>query len=399
MSSSRSMPSRWAALSFGTPSMACAFVAANTAEMRAGSGMWLSGGVLSTNGGRLDLGPVSPLYLQANPPTGAAPEVTDRDLRDRWAADWQPSGDWRALMTSPRMPAAAELGLRMWRAAGREPIDGVLVVDPVGLAAVVRATRPVELLSGSIAADDIVPLLANGQYQQFGADTNEQGDRREALGAIAGAAFHALDDGDWKPTVLAGELAKAVKGRHLLAWSATPLEERGWEAAGMAGDLQPDSVLVSALNRGGNKLDYFLPIDGRLTTSRVGADTQVTATLALRNTTPSGQPRYVAGPPVGQRWEPGRYVGVVAVDVPAAATAVRIDGVEHPVAQGPDGAAQVVATEVQLAAGETRQVVVTFRLPGRHGRLRIEPSARFPGITWHYGSQGWEDSEAHTANY
>ena len=82
------------------------------------------------------------------------------------------------------------------------------------------------------------------------------------------------------------------------------------------------------------------------------------------------------------------------------ATGIREDaGAEHPVAQGPDGAAQVVATEVQLAPGESRQVVVTFLMPGRHGRMRVEPSARYPGISWHYGSRAWQDSEAHTANY
>jgi hypothetical protein len=156
---------------------------------------------------------------------------------------------------------------------------------------------------------------------------------------------------------------------------------------------------VSVLNRGGNKLDYFLSTDARLATQVVGTDVEVTATLDLRNATPTGQPQYVAGPPVGQHWEPGRYVGVIAVDVPAAATRIRIDGVAHPVTLGPDGAAQVVATELQIPAGASQRVVVRFRMPGRHGRLRVEPSARFPGISWHYGARGWEDTAAHTANW
>jgi hypothetical protein len=373
-------------------------VAANNAEMRAGSGMWLTGGLLTTAGGRLELGPVAPLYQQADPPNGAA-AISDRDLAARWEAVWHPSWDWRGLMVSPRLPASAALGLEMWRAAGREPIDGVLVVDPVALAAVVRTTGPVNVGGRTIAADEIVPMLLHDQYWEFGADGPEQADRREALGAIARAAFEQLDKGGWSATTLAGELAKAVGGRHLLAWSADPVEQRGWVAAGLAGDLRANSLFVSVLNRGGNKLDWFLPATAELLVRQAGAGTEVTVRLHLENTTPSGLPRYVVGPPYGQQWPSGRYVGLVTVDVPGAATDVVIDGVPRPMVEGPDGAARVVATELQLDAGTSSDVTVRFRLPGRHGSLRVEPSARVPGITWHFRSERWQDSGGRTANW
>ncbi|MCU1377348.1 MAG: hypothetical protein JWN29_331 [Acidimicrobiales bacterium] len=373
-------------------------IAANNAEMRAGSGMWLSGGVLTTGGGRLDLGDVAPLYLQADPPDGAA-AIEDRDLADRWDALWHPNWDWRGLMVSPRMPASAALGLEMWRAAGQEPIDGVLVIDPVAVAAVVRATGPVEVAGRTVTADEIVPLLLHDQYRQFNADRREQDDRREALGAIANAAFAKLDEGGWSPATLAGELAAAVGGRHLLAWSADPVEQRGWVAAGLDGDLRSDSLLVSVLNRGGNKLDWFLPADAELVTRPVGSDTEVTVRLRFDNRTPSGLPRYVSGPTPGQPWPPGRYVGLVTVNVPGAATDVTIDGVPRPVVAGRDGAARVVATELQLDAGASKDVTVRFRLAGPHGSLRVEPSARVPGITWRHGTKTWEDSRRRTAKW
>lgn len=373
-------------------------VAANNAEMRAGSGMWLTGGLLRTAGGRLDLGEVAPLYEQADPPNGAA-AIADADLAARWDALWHPSWDWRGLMVSPRMPASAALGLEMWKAAGREPIDGVLVVDPVALAAVVRATGPVDVGGRTITADEVVPLLLHEQYLQFGSEPADKAVRREALGAIASAAFAALDRGGWSPTTLAGELAKVVGGRHLLAWSADPVEQRGWEAAGLDGDLGPDSVLVSVLNRGGNKLDWFLRSDAQLTTRPVGGSTEVTVRLRLRNTTPGRLPKYVAGPPFGESWPYGRYVGMVTFDVPGDATDVRIEGVPEPVVAGPDGAAQVVATMLALDPGAERELVVTFRRSGRHGAVVVEPSARFPGITWQYGAERWEDSRRRTAKW
>jgi hypothetical protein len=375
-------------------------VAANNAEMRAGSGMWLSGGVLTTAAGRLSLGEVSPLYLQAPPPLDALPPITDADLAGRWGASWQPNVDWRALMVSPRVPASASLGAAMWAAAGKPPIDGVLVVDPVALAGIVRATGPVQVGDRTITADQVVPELLHDQYRRFSTATPEQGDRREALGGIAAAAFQALDSGDWSPADLAGELADAVAGRHLLAWSADPVEQRGWEAAGLAGDLTADSLFVSLLNRGGNKLDWFTPLDARLTTSRAASNraTEVTVEITVENRAPAGEPRYVAGPPVGQRWAPGTYVGVLAVDVPGLATDVRIDGVE-PVVAGKDGRAQVVASAIEVPRGERKVVIVRFRMPPGHRDLVVEPSGRQPGITWHYGTRTWKDSARRTAKW
>jgi hypothetical protein len=366
--------------------------------MRAGSGTWLSGGVLTTAGGHLELGDVAPLYLTAQPPV--AVPIEDRDLRERWDAAWpHPTSDWRALMVSPRLPASAASGLTMWRAAGREPVDGVLVIDPVGLAAVVRATGPVDVGGRRITAADLVPELLNRQYQSFGASTSEQAGRHELLGTIAKAAFHALDAGEWEPTTLARELADAVAGRHLLAWSSDEVEERGWVAAGLDGDLQTDSLLVSILNRGGNKLDWFLPVDARLSTSRAGADTEVSVRLTIRNAMPAGQPQYVSGPPRPGLWPPGTYIGVVALDVPGWARHVRIAGVERPPVQGRDGRAQVITTPIRLAPGESREVLLTFRSPGHRGALVVEPSARVPPVTWHYGARTWQDSRQRAANW
>lgn len=370
-------------------------VAANNAEMRAGSGMWLTGGVLTTGGGRLQLGTVSPLYDQADPPDGTV-AIEDRDLRERWDAAWpHVADDWRSLMVSPRMPASARLGEAMWRAAGKEAVDGVLVVDPVALAAVVRATGPVEVNGQRLTADEIVPTLLNGQYSRFG----EGAARRDLLGAIAQRAFAALDAGDWAPATLAGELARAAAGRHLLAWSTDTFDERGWVGAGVGGRLTRDSLFVSLLNRGGNKLDWFLQTRGRISTAKVDSGTEVTVRLTFRNTTPAGEPSYVSGPPIGERWPPGTYVGVAAVDVPAWASGVRMSGVGATSIAGSDGPAQVVAGVLIIPRGESREVTVVFRARGLAGRLAVEPSARVPGITWRYGTRTWQDSERRTANW
>lgn len=368
-------------------------VAANNAEMRAGSGMWLTGGVLTTGGGRLDLGEVEPLYELADTEDGQVP-IEDRDLRERWGAR-HPEGDWRTLMFSPRLPASAELGVEMWRASGQEPVDGVLVLDPVALAGVVRATGPVEVQGRRISGDEVVDEMLKEQYARYTTDA-EVPDRRNELSEVARAAFSALDAGDWSPSILAAELSRAVSGRHLMAWSTDPVEQRGWEAAGMAGALRPDSLLVSVVNRGGNKLDPYLRSDAELRTEPDGDGVEVSVRLRFTNEAPATLPSYVAGERSSLR-EPGDYIGLVTVNVPGAARDVRIVEGEFDPVRGPDGPTFVVAADLRLARGEAGELEVRFRLPGDDPSLTVEPSARVPAVTWRHKRDLWQDSSRRVA--
>jgi hypothetical protein len=70
------------------------------------------------------------------------------------------------------------------------------------------------------------------------------------------------------------------------------------------------------LNRGGNKLDYFLPIDGRLSFAAMGDDTEVVVTLHVMNHAPTGEPKYVVGPEARSGAAEGEYLGIVSVSLP-----------------------------------------------------------------------------------
>lgn len=369
-------------------------VAANNAEMRAGSGMWLSGGVLTTAGGRIELGDVGSLFKTADPPDDEVP-ITDRDLAARWGF-WNPTDDFRGLMTSPRFPVAAEHALRMWQTSRGERLDGVIVVDPVALAAVARATGPVQVGDLLLEADDVEAELLHNQYLRF----DDVSERRDVLDEVASAAFDALDAGEWSAATLIEELAAAIRGRHLLAWTPDQTERAGWEAAGMTGELSPDSMLVSVLNRGGNKLDYFLDVDAELEATGDGSGTGFELRLDIDNETPEGLPTYVTGPPRHGTWPAGTYVGMVAVTLPAAAEDVSIEGPgTRRVTSGPDGPAQVVAAAIEIAAGAEQRLVVRFRMPERDGVLVVEPSARVPPTNWTYGTSSWQDNERRAAKW
>jgi hypothetical protein len=371
-------------------------VAANNAEMRAGSGMWLQGGVLTTANGKLTLEEMVSLHLDADPPDGAV--VAGGDLGDRWGFS-APGNEWRSLMSSPSFPDSAALAAQMWEAAGRGPVDGVLAVDAIGLRSIVAATGPVAVEGGELGADGLLDEVLHDQYLRFG-DRTDQSERRDALAGLAASAVAALDRGSYPAATLMRTLGEAVSGRHLLAWSADPVEQAGWEAAGMDGSLTADSLLVSILNRGGNKLDWFLDVEAALDVQPAADGWDVALSVQLRNETPAnGEPQYVQGPFPGLDVAAGTYRGILAVNVPGGATDVGFDGVDTLAVDGPDGATHVVGFELDVPRGETRVAVLRFHLPDDVDGLVVEPSARVPAIDWRLGAEHWKDSTPHTAKF
>ena len=117
-------------------------VASNNAEMRAGSGMFLSAAEIDVRDGRLRLGTVNPtadLVL----PEGTIP--VHGDLETNWG--WlDPANDFRNLGLTPDFPTSAALATRMWpHTPGGHEVKGVIAVDVRGLAGLLKVTGPVEV--------------------------------------------------------------------------------------------------------------------------------------------------------------------------------------------------------------------------------------------------------------
>ncbi len=366
-------------------------LAANNSEMRAGSGMFLSAGELQTANGDFSLSDFRPTFdLMLGP--AAAPPIEDPDLAARWG-DLIPNREWRNLGLTPRFPANAELASRMWTARGGQPVDGVLALDPITLQGLLRATGPVKVGDRTVTAEDVDDLLLHDQYAGVAA-SDSQTARREQLGLIAKRSLEALQQRDWNVGGLASGLAEAARGRHLLAWSARPPEQRAWSAAKVDGTLGPRSLAVSVLNRGANKLDRFLDVESKLRFERSGRSLSAVLDVLLQNTTPDGEAPYVAGPYPGLGVEYGDYTGIVSVNLPAKADAVTVEGRETFVAAGPDGPTKVVAVPVTVKKGSAQALTFRFRLPADHPALRVEPSARVPAIRWTAPGASFESGPA-----
>ena len=394
-------------------------VAANTAQMRAGSGAFLSLGELSVDAGKFRLGALRPAG-ELRPPPGAVDPADsgDPDFAARFGF-LGPTADFRQLPSSARFDVTAPLAVRMWKASTGHTVDGVLVLDPVALQALLRATGPVVVDGVTYSADNLLAAVLVDQYRGVGYDPNapEQIARRDVLAQIARAAFDHLEQGSWQAADLIQAMRSAGLGRHVLGWAADPTQRLGWHGLHLDGTFGPDALLIGVHNRVGNKLDQFLPIDGSIRSEVSGARRSVTLTLRIVNGVPlplDQWPVYVVGPVVPAPGAPplhpaGEYEGLVTAELPRAASNTRVTVDGRPAGlvvvgrDGPDH--RVVGVEIVLQPGETRTVVAHFDLPAR-ASLLVEPSARVlhpsfapifgaGGIVWHADGQTWPDDRSH----
>lgn len=359
---------------------------ANNAEMRAGSGMFLSIGTIQTAEGSVQLGPLRPAGELTLPGSGV---TVDGELDALWG--WlKPGREWRNLATTPRFDVTAPLAVRMWEGLTGERLDGVLALDVASFEAILGATGPLRVGDGVVSETTVADRILRDQY--YGLDVHDpQAERRDELGAMATAVVAALENGDYSPWRLATGLARASQGRHILAWSADPGDQRTWETVGVAGSLEERSLAVNLLNRGGNKLDPFLDVAATLELQRSSNDTDVTVRVKVANNAPGGLSPYIAGPHPQTELAEGDYLGILAVNVPGRAVNVTIEGTGAPISSGGDGPTQVVAVSLLLSRGQETTVTVQFRLQASQGRVSVVPSARMPAMRWEAGEHRWHD--------
>ena len=209
-----------------------------------------------------------------------------------------------------------------------------------------------------------------------------------------------LDAKGWDVATLVDDLQRAAQGRHVLVWSSVPEQQRGWEAAGVSGRLRPDSLLLALQNRAGNKLDQFLPVQARLEHRPVRGGSEVTVDIHVENQTPTeGLTNDVEGPYPFSGFTAGEYRGILSVNIPGVSRDIHLEGGTKNVVAGPDGPTRVIGTEMQLFRGEKKDFVLRFTVPDGYERVTIEPSARYPAVTWAADGQTWQDHNARTITW
>lgn len=370
-------------------------VAQNPAELRATGGLIGSVALITADHGALSLtaqqagtsiGPwTTPVAPIPDGPTGLFGQLIGTYLQD--------------VNLTPDFPLSASTASRMWTLTNGGTVDGVVTMDPVVLAAVLRATGPVGLPGGEqITADNAVSLLLSQVYQQY----PDPAAQDAFFAAAAAAVFQRVAQGGVDSKALITALASAGSSHRLLIWSAHPDEQTVLASTSLAGELPVSNASMAGLgvyfnDSTGAKMDYYLDTSVATGAAICRADgkptTRIAVTLANRAPADAARtlPDYVTG---GGRFgiPPGSIQTRVAVYGPSGgllADTTSAGAVKSAVA-GTDRGRPVSVFTVTLAPGEQKTVEVDFlglKQTGTGVSVTMTPTLPGDGSTPDVGSE------------
>lgn len=305
--------------------------------------------------------------------TGGVPVKTISGPADYLAryGRFEPEVTWQNVTMSPDFPTVARVIGEMYPQSGGQPVDGVIGIDPTGLAALLRLTGPVEVAGWpeAFSADNVERILYYEQYVRF-----QTPERVDLLGEAAEVIFRRLTSMTLPParTVL-DAVGPAVAGRHLQIASLRPKEADVLDILGVDGSFPPvdgDFLSVVTQNGSGSKIEWFLQraIDYEAT---VAPDGRIEASAAVRltNTAPAeGLPGYLIGgaaavPEGGSRL----YVSIYS---PWDLNGARVNGTPATIGTERELNRWVYSTFLEITAGATVTLEVDLSgrvAPGRRG--------------------------------
>jgi hypothetical protein len=336
----------------------------NNAELRGGGGIVAGVGTLSSSDGEVKLGELYTREQLDQEPRLEVPAPAEYDERfGLYAAN---TTLWYNAAMTPHFPDAAIVSARIFAKQKGIEADGVLGVDPRGLAALMPPGVEVKVPGRdySLNRDELADWIFSDAYEDF----SDQRVRRAAVLEVGRRAIEAgLREGfggrDGFETI-----GSAFAGQHLRFVSFDPEEDAALEDAGVTGALTPptnDSMLVTVHNFGGgghfgSKLDFWTDRSIRHGCV-VGGDggAECATEVTFDNTVPDGLSRYAAGRPYGLL----RNYAEVYIPGDAQLQEVKLAG--EPVDYRPEeqGDLLSVAVYVEIPQDEEAAIEVAYTLP------------------------------------
>ena len=207
---------------------------------------------------------------------------------------------WSNLTVAAHFPDVAESAQVLYPQATGSSIDGVIVIDPWVVQALMRYTGPIEVpeLGVTVRPGNAAKFIMQDQYLI----SQDRPERVDALDTLGRAAIEALLSGDLpQPARLARDLGPLIDERRLLMWTGDAEEQALLDTTGLLGaipDLGTDGGFsVSVNNTGQSKIDIFLErtVDARLVDGADGRS-HLVADVTFTNGAPAeGLPSYVIG--------------------------------------------------------------------------------------------------------
>ncbi|MGH9013074.1 MAG: DUF4012 domain-containing protein [Acidimicrobiia bacterium] len=336
----------------------------NSAEQRATGGLIGNWGILVAENGEVRLEEFERISLliqasRASDPTLHAPD----DYVERYER-FSPAVLWQNVNFSPDFPTVGGVISDLYAQVGEGEIDGVIAVDPQGLAALLELTGPirVEDWPDPITSENVVDVTLRDAYTAFAS----QPERVDFIGDVAEVAIDTATEGEiGEPAEIARVLGRAAREGHLLLSFVRPAEQvlaEQLQAGGSVSEPESDSVLVTSQNVGRNKLDYYLRRQVGYTVLLTPADSgdraavQGRLEVRLENSAPgSGLPQYVIGPAEGSEdLVAGENRMFLSLYTPSRVSGVTLDGDAIGVESGTELGHRVFSADVSVLPQSSR---------------------------------------------
>ena len=284
-------------------------------------------------------------------------------------SQFQPQTNIQNINMSPDFPSVAQALMSLAPNSGVGAVDGVMSVDPQGLAALLELSGPVTVPDWPTQIDsgNVVGVTLRDAYAAFPADSVE---RVDFLGDVAHAAVEQATSGSLgKPAQIAKVLGKAAHEGHFNLAFSRPEEQDLAVKLGVAQQMAPvhsDAIAVTTSNAGGNKIDYYMKrsLDYRVkltpNNTRTRANASGTLSVVMDNTAPTeGLPSYVIGP-FDRRFQPGEAKSFLSMYSPLDFTGTSVDGTPTATTPGRERGRNVYSLYVDQQSMTQKNVVATL---------------------------------------
>jgi len=275
----------------------------------------------------------------------------------------------------PDFPTAAKTISAFWERDQGSTVDGVMSVDPLALALVLKATGPVTLPSGDVlTSDNAVGLLTNGIYQRY--PRNVDAPKADAFFEQAAAAvLGKVTSGEFDINTMLTSVTAGISTGSIMMWSADPDAQASLDGTRLQGTLPTTNAEETAIgvyyrDTSASKIDFYLNTATTTTADRCTVPDTATyttsVTLQSRLTVEEAEdlPQYVNSKNFGsEKFRTEVYVyGPVGGTL--ASAQVDAEGMETTIGAGTSDLGRPVAPVVaDLAPGESTTVTVSFQVP------------------------------------
>jgi hypothetical protein len=337
------------------------------AELRGAGGFVGNFAELTAKSGDVELtrsGRIGELIFSAPPNTRTISGPAD--YLDRYGR-FRPWDFQQDSTLSPDFPSVAQVMTELYPQSSGQPVDGMIGLDPQGLAALLEFTGPITVdgLDTPLNSENAVEVLTKGQY----IDVPNEARRAQILTDAVGETFEKLVSSTLPaPRALADTLSPVARSGHLRVWSPDEREQASFERLGADGTLAlpegDDGFSLVQQNNANNKLDAYLTrtLDYRAEVDAASGELTATLRVELRNNVPSLElPPAVVG---NNRGAPqGTNIGWFTLYTRHALTAASIDG--EPVDLAPADERGLFAYDTPLVRiPKGGRVVLEFELAG-----------------------------------